>query len=139
MFNEIFKGSSIIKAFGVEKQVLNNFEKRIDEQINCHCHEKYSEFGMFYQVDLMGVLVINFTVFAFALFRIFDFEAFVNADTIGISLSNLMIVSAWISFNTTPMASLAKGLASVERILNWIDDKSEIEDDWVKKGDPKDT
>ena len=116
-FTEVFGGSAIVKAFGVKEDVLNDFERRMDEMINCKCHEKYSEFSVFYQMDLTGVLIIYLTAISFALFRIVNFDVFVNADTIAISLSNVIILSNWFAYNMFPVAAIVKGLTSVEKMI----------------------
>ena len=98
---------------------MNNFNKKMDEMLNCELHERFSEFMIFFQMESIGILVIFVSTFAFAITKISGIEGVISVDSVSLSLSNLMILSSWFSYNMISYSRVSKGFASVERMASW--------------------
>ena len=102
----------------------------MDEMLNCELHERFSEFMIFFQIEIIGILVIFLSTFAFALTKISGIEGIISVDSVSLSLANLMILSSWFSYNLYSTTRVSKGFASVERMTSWSQSKELLEDDW---------
>lgn len=64
-----------------------------------------------------------------------EIDFLLNIQTLSLTLTAILQLSSWMSYNLYSMTMAINGLTSLQRIFNWIDNK-EVEDDYIKPDDP---
>ena len=135
--SEIFNGASIVKSFGVEEMVRKNFELNMDRQLHSSLHLTLSELSIEFKSEQYGALLCLFTALSISSAKIFNLELFSDQETMGLALTQIVMINAWLLNNIYPMMKLMRGLASYERMLEWTD-STNLEAAATKPDDPKD-
>lgn len=81
----------------------------------------------------MGLFFI--TTLSIAAVKVLDIKFLLNVQTLSLTLTAVLQLSSWMSYNIYSLTMQINGFTSLERIFNWIDNK-EVEDDFVKPNDP---
>lgn len=83
------------------------------------------------------MVVVTISIFTITIIKIMNFSFLIDADRIAISLTQLMILAFWFTFNVFNINMLMRGLTAVERMFEWTKRDNE-EAAWNKKGDKTD-
>lgn len=77
-----------------------------------------------------------FTALTIYLMRVLNVDFLMNQDRMALALSNVMVLSAWVDQNIYCISRVMRGIASLERIIDWSK-STELEPEAFKKTDPK--
>lgn len=119
--SEVFNGASIVKSFEVEDMVRRNFEFNMDKQLHSNFHLSLSELSIEFKSEQYGALLCLFTALSISAAKIFNLELFSDQETMGLALTQIVMINAWLLNYIYPMMKLMRGLASFERMIEWTD------------------
>lgn len=84
---------------------------------------------------MVAILLFLATTLSIAAIKVLDIKFLLNVQTVSLTLTGIIQLSSWMSYNLYSITMMINGLASLERIFNWIDN-TEVEDKFVKPKDP---
>ena len=84
---------------------------------------------------MVAILLFFATTLSIAAIKVLDIKALLNVQTISLALTAIIQLSSWMSYNLYSLTMTINGLASLERMFTWIDNK-DVEDRFVKPNDP---
>lgn len=143
---EAFRGSITFKAYKIKDKMAKELERRNDELINTYAHEFFANQSMFFISEIVGIAVVSISITTFSIIKILDFSYLIDPNRVAISLTQLMILAFWFTYNIFNLNMMMRGLTAVERMLQWSnqdgsetlrvkrEDKMRINENWVVEG-----
>lgn len=132
---ECVNGISSLQAFSNIPFQLRKFRQNAHKYQVAFYHEQFANFYVFWKGEVVAILLFFATTLSIAGVKILDIKLLLNVQTISLALTAVIQLSSWMSYNLYSLTMTINGLASLERIYSWIDNK-EVEDKFVKPTDP---
>lgn len=108
----------------------------LDAMLCSDMHLKLSETYNFFRSEQYGALLALFTALTISIMRIIDIDFLLDQKRMALALSYVIVITGWVSTNIFSMSKFMRGIASLERVVEWIE-STDLEADVVKKDDPK--
>ena len=108
-----------------------NMDAYLHSNLQLELTETYS----YLKCEQSGALLALFTALTITLMKIYGVEWLLSRDRMALGLSYVIIISSWVTTNIFAMSKFMRGLASLERIVDWTD-STDLEPEWTKAGDP---
>ncbi|KAK9889603.1 hypothetical protein WA026_006976 [Henosepilachna vigintioctopunctata] len=136
-FGESITGAPLIRAFKEDSNFTYEFERRCDFNNSCYYLSTISNRWMSLRLELLGNLVVFFTV-------IFGVTAkHLNAGLIGLSITYALEITETLNYLVRLVSELETNIVSVERIqeyteapqeASWDNLDAKIQPSWPSKG-----
>lgn len=98
-------------------------------------HEFFANVYVNWRGEIVSMGLFFVTTLSIAAVRALEIGFLLEIKTISLTLTAVLQLSSWMSYNIYSLTMQINGFTSLERVFNWIDNK-EVEDKFVKPNDP---
>ena len=132
---ECVNGIASLQAFDSIPYQFQKFRSNAHKYHVAFYHEQFANFYLIWKGEMVAILFFLATTMSIAAIKVLDIKFLLNVQTVSLTLTGIIQLSSWMTYNLYSITMMINGLASLERIFNWIDN-TDVEDKFVKPNDP---
>ena len=132
---ECASGIASLKAFNTVPYQYQKFKTNSEKYLVSLLHEFFANVYVNWKGELVAMALFFITTLSIATVKVLDIKFLLNVQTLSLTLTAVLQLSSWMSYNIYSLTMQINGFTSLERVFNWIDNK-QVEDKFVKPNDP---
>ena len=134
---EIFNGILTVKSFDKISLLRNKFKTNLQKMMTSELHERFVENWTFYRIELSASTIVIFTAFFSVMIKAIPIPALNSVTNLSLAISWSAISGDFIAFMLMTFSEVAKGMNSVERMLE-ISESTDLEPELLTPEPPAD-